>query len=213
MRNLTILDKILNNVDNAIRTICIPNERVSIRPTPGNSLKDISLNKADKRHIAGLMRINHAGEVCAQALYQGQAATAKLENIRNQMIDAANEEIDHLAWCEERLKGLDSRVSILNPLWYIGSFCLGAIAGLAGDKVSLGFVAETERQVVAHLKKHLEKIPDNDLKTKAILSQMEKDEEQHAKLAMEAGGINLPFFVQKVMQLTSKFLTISCYYI
>lgn len=214
MRHYTVFDNLILGVDNALRTICIPKLRGSTRPTPLQGKQDdVTMGIDDKRHVAGLMRINHAGEVCAQALYQGQALTAKLPDVREQMRKASIEEIDHLAWCEERLLELDSKVSILNPIWYTGSFLLGAIAGLLGDGVSLGFVAETEKQVVSHLQKHLAKIPENDVKTKAILMQMEKDEGQHAQMAQEAGAIELPFLVRKMMHITSKLLTFSSYYI
>lgn len=213
MRNFSILDNLLSNLDNALRTICVPEKRVSDRPTPGRDLPDMQMLNSDRKHVAGLIRVNHAGEVCAQALYQGQALTAKLEKVRAQMLSAANEETDHLAWCEERLAQLDSHVSILNPLWYLGSFALGATAGLWGDNLSLGFVAETERQVVKHLQRHLSKIPANDEKTKAILQQMEIDEAEHAKIAEEAGATKLPKAVQILMHYTSKLLTFGSYHI
>jgi 3-demethoxyubiquinol 3-hydroxylase len=213
MRHYTLIDHLINGVDTALRTICIPETRSSTRATPGHNLEDISICEEDRRKIAGLMRVNHAGEVCAQALYQGQATTAKLENVRQQMIISANEEIDHLAWCEERLSELDSHVSILNPLWYAGSFVLGAVAGLAGDSLSLGFVVETEKQVVAHIQEHLKKIPSEDLKTKAILQQMEEDEARHADVASNAGARDLPFVIRKLMHGVSKLLTFSSYYI
>lgn len=213
MRNFSILDNLISGVDNALRTICAPENRASDRATPGRELSDIQMSAADKKHVAGLVRVNHAGEVCAQALYQGQALTAKLEKVRAQMLDSANEEIDHLAWCEERLAQLDSRVSILNPLWYLGSFALGAIAGFLGDGLSLGFVAETERQVVSHLQGHMKRIPANDVKTKVILQQMEEDEAEHAQTAEDAGAVSLPKPVQILMHYTSKLLTFGSYHI
>lgn len=143
------------------------------------------------------MRVNHAGEVCAQALYRGQALTAKLVEVRAQMAEAAAEEIDHLAWCEERLRELDSRPTVLNPFWYLGSLMLGMAAGLAGDRWSLGFVAETERQVSQHLQKHLQKLPAQDNKTKLILERMHEDEAYHADMAMAAGAAELPDFIKK----------------
>ena len=159
------------------------------------------------------MRVNHAGEVCAQALYQGQALTAQLTHIKQQMTEAAIEETDHLAWCEQRLQELDSKPSQLNFIWYSGSLLLGALAGLAGDKISLGFVAETEHQVSAHLQAHLKKLPQEDKKTKLILEQMQKDEEHHAHTALEAGGIELPYLVKELMALVSKIMTKSSYYV
>jgi ubiquinone biosynthesis monooxygenase Coq7 len=213
MRNFSILDTVINGFDNALRTICVPEKRSSSRVTPGKHIEDVTMSHQDKRHVIGLLRVNHAGEVCAQALYQGQALTAKLEKTRQEMQKAQNEEIDHLAWCEERLTDLGGRVSILNPIWYINSFMLGALAGIMGDGLSLGFVAETERQVVKHLQKHLTKIPENDMKTKEILRNMELDEANHAQMAESSGAVQLPFLVQKLMNACSKFLTIGSYYI
>ena len=158
------------------------------------------------------MRVNHSGEVCAQALYQGQALTAQLSQVKEQMTQAAAEEIEHLAWCEKRLAELDSKPSLLNPIWYGGSLLLGALAGLAGDKISLGFVAETERQVTAHLQSHLRRIPAEDSKTKVILEQMQVDEEHHAETAVQAGAVELPYLVKKVMSAVSKLMTKSSYY-
>lgn len=159
------------------------------------------------------MRVNHSGEVCAQALYQGQALTAQLTHIKKQMCDAAAEEIDHLAWCEERLAELDSKPSLLNPLWYAGSIVLGALAGFAGDKVSLGFVAETERQVARHLQRHLNKLPLKDEKSHAILLKMKEDEEHHASTAINAGAIELPLIVKQLMRVVSQLMTQTSYYI
>lgn len=159
------------------------------------------------------MRVNHAGEVCAQALYQGQALTAQLTHIKKQMSDAAAEEIDHLAWCEERLTELGSKPSLLNPFWYGGSIILGALAGFVGDKVSLGFVAETERQVSAHLQHHLQQLPAKDKKSQAILFKMKEDEEQHATTALNAGAIELPYIVKQLMRVVSKLMTKSSYYV
>jgi ubiquinone biosynthesis monooxygenase Coq7 len=159
------------------------------------------------------MRVNHAGEVCAQALYQGQALTAQLTHIKKQMMDAALEETDHLAWCEARLYELDSQPSRLTVFWYSGSIVLGALAGWAGDKISLGFVAETERQVSAHLQNHLQSLPVDDKKTRLILKQMKEDEEHHAQTAIEAGAIELPSVVKQLMSLVSKVMTKSSYYL
>ncbi len=213
MRNFSMLDNLISGFDSALRTICVPEKRVCARETPGREIADIKMGSSDKRHVIGLIRVNHAGEVCAQALYQGQALTAKLEKTREQMLIASNEEIDHLAWCEERLRELDGHVSILNPVWYVGSLILGATAGMLGDGLSLGFVAETERQVVKHLQNHIVKIPKNDMKTKKILHQMEIDETKHAQTAEDAGAVTLPYLVQKCMNICSKFLTIGSYYI
>jgi ubiquinone biosynthesis monooxygenase Coq7 len=160
-----------------------------------------------------LMRINHTGEVCAQALYQGQALTAKLPEVRQSMERAAQEENDHLAWCDSRLKAPDNRKSLLNPFWYAGSFMIGAAAGLAGDKWSLGFVAETEHQVEDHLENHLKRLPPQDQKSRAVLEQMKEDEIHHATVALEAGGAELPGPIKLAMKLTSKLMTKSVYYL
>lgn len=213
MRTISFIDALISEVDTALRTILPPNKRVSTRYSPAAEIEDAPLSLREKKHVAGLMRVNHAGEVCAQALYQGQALTAQLTHIKQQMSDAAAEEVDHLAWCEERLYELGSKPSLLNPIWYSGSILLGALAGFAGDKVSLGFVAETERQVTAHLKNHLQKLPVHDKKSQAILKQMQVDEEQHAKTAIESGGIELPIPIKQMMSLVSKLMTHSSYHI
>lgn len=158
------------------------------------------------------MRVNHAGEVCAQALYRGQALTAKLPTVREEMKQAADEEVDHLAWCEERLHQLDSHTSLLNPLWYSLSFCIGAGAGLINDRLSLGFVAATEDQVCNHLKSHLQKLPEQDQKSRAVVAQMLKDEAKHAHAAIKAGGITFPQTVKTLMTAASKAMTKSSYF-
>ncbi|MBA2650875.1 MAG: 2-polyprenyl-3-methyl-6-methoxy-1,4-benzoquinone monooxygenase [Tatlockia sp.] len=213
MRNLSVLEKIIGEVDLALRTLAPPRQRSSVRKSPGEHIAESSLNPEEKRHVAGLMRVNHSGEVCAQALYQGQALTAQLATVKAQMDEAAAEEIDHLAWCENRLAELGSQPSLLNPIWYVGSFMLGALAGLAGDRLSLGFVAETEYQVSAHLQKHLKILPNQDTKSKAILEQMQEDEAQHAHVAMNAGASELPLFIKKIMQGVSKLMTHSSYHV
>ena len=196
--NLSPVDKLISQFDQALRTLT-PGSSQPRRVTPALSQSEQSMEDAEKRLAASLMRINHTGEVCAQALYQGQAATAKLADVRSAMENAASEEVDHLAWCEQRLVELDSRTSILNPVWYAMSFGLGAAAGLAGDKWSLGFVAETEQQVCEHLEDHLTKLPDSDTKSKAILEQMIVDERSHGETAKAAGGAELPLPIKKVM--------------
>ena len=213
MRRLSLLDKLVCEFDTAVRTLFVPEHRNSVRACPGRRINDESLSASEKRHVASLMRVNHAGEVSAQALYQGQALTAKLSAVKAQMTEAAAEEVDHLAWCEQRLRELDSRPSVLNPLWYGGSLMIGALAGFVGDKWSLGFVAETERQVTNHLQEHLAHLPANDLKTKAILAQMHEDEAHHADVANAAGAAELPFLVKRLMRGVSKLLTKSSYYI
>lgn len=209
----TLLDRVIKEVDNTLRTLIPPTTRPATRLSPAKAIAESPLSAAEKKHIAGLMRVNHAGEVCAQALYQGQAITARLDQVKEQMNQAAAEEVDHLAWCEERLHQLDSHPSILNPIWYCGSILIGALAGIAGDRVSLGFVAETERQVTKHLQSHLQGLPSEDKKTKAILEMMQADEEHHANVAMEAGAQELPLVMKQVMSLVSKLMTRSSYYI
>jgi ubiquinone biosynthesis monooxygenase Coq7 len=213
MHQLSLCDKLLCEFDTALRTLLVPKHRNSVRESPGHPIAESLLTTKEKRHIAGLMRVNHAGEVSAQALYQGQALTAKLPRVKAQMTEAAAEEVDHLAWCEQRLRELGSQPSLLNPFWYSSSLMLGALAGLIGDKWSLGFVAETERQVTKHLQHHQEHLPANDLKTKAILAQMQIDEAHHADVANEAGAAELPFLIKKGMQFASKLLTKSSYYL
>lgn len=213
MPAMSMIDTLILEVDNALRTLLPPKDRITRRASPALHHPDTTLSAAEKRHIAGLMRVNHAGEVCAQALYQGQALTAQLNKIKTQMKIAAEEEVDHLGWCEERLHELGSTTSLLNPLWYTGSLLIGALAGLAGDKLSLGFVAETEHQVTAHLQEHLHKIPEHDLKTKVILEQMQDDEEHHAQWAIDAGAMELPRPIKSLMSMVSKLMTRSSYYV
>ena len=209
-RQETKVDQLISQFDVLLRTL-VPKAAQPYRPNPALAHEQADMDEAERRHAAGLMRINHTGEVCAQALYQGQAATAKLEEVREQMTLAAQEEIDHLAWCDQRLQELDSRTSILNPLFYGLSFGIGAAAGLAGDKYSLGFVAATEDQVCQHLEEHFESLPAQDERSRAILRQMHEDEAQHAEWALNAGGIEFPAPVKKVMTLLSKVMTKSVY--
>ena len=213
MRITSFIDKVISELDNALRTINPPQKRSVVRLSPAEGMADDGLNQQEIKHSAGLMRVNHAGEVCAQALYQGQALTARLTHIKQQMTDAALEETDHLGWCEQRLYELGSKPSILNLVWYSGSIVLGALAGLAGDQISLGFVAETERQVSAHLQNHLRIVPKDDKKTEAILKQMQEDEEHHAISALAAGGIELPDSIKQLMSMISKLMTTSSYYL
>ncbi|MFM1896489.1 MAG: hypothetical protein RLZZ385_1563 [Pseudomonadota bacterium] len=195
---LSPLDHLLVQFDQALRTL-VPGSSQPARPSPAEVLEDASLADSERRHAAALMRINHTGEVCAQALYQGQALTARLPEVRSTMEQAASEEVDHLAWCEQRLQELDSRTSLLNPLWYAMSFSVGAVAGLAGDRWSLGFVAETEQQVCDHLQDQLGKLPDQDARSRAIVTRMMEDERQHGEAAREAGGAPLPAPVKLLM--------------
>ena len=212
MRNITPIDRFINGIDQAVRTV-FGSPQVTERPNPATDQPEPELNETQSRQVAALMRINHTGEVCAQALYQGQALTAKLPKVRKSMERAAQEENDHLDWCESRIHDLHSHTSYLNPLWYAGSFALGAAAGVVGDKWSLGFVAETERQVVKHLDSHLAQLPEQDDKSRAILEQMKSDELHHATIALEAGGAELPKPVKKAMAVMSKVMTGTAYYI
>jgi ubiquinone biosynthesis monooxygenase Coq7 len=208
--NLSPLDGIIAQFDQALRT-CVSGANQASRSTPAEAHKEQELSGSEKKHIAGLMRINHTGEVCAQALYAGQALTAKSHETIASMKHAAAEEVDHLTWCDERLTQLGSRPSLLNPIFYGLSFALGATAGLAGDKWSLGFVAETERQVEKHLQNHLDEIPESDQKTKAIIKQMIIDEQQHGESAKAAGGKNLPNPIQLAMKTMARVMKKATY--
>ena len=190
------------SIDEALR-ISTGEAPAPFRENPAGDLAAAELNEDDRRHVAGLMRINHTGEICAQALYAGQAATAHNDETREAMQLAADEEIDHLSWCEDRLKELDSHPSILNPFWYAGSFAIGAVAGIAGDDWSLGFVKETENQVEAHLEDHLERLPEGDARSQAILDQMKEDEAKHARMAEDAGARELPPPIRRAMTMTA----------
>jgi ubiquinone biosynthesis monooxygenase Coq7 len=181
------------------------------RPSPSQGHTESDLSEEQRKHVAGLMRVNHTGEVCAQALYQGQALTAKLPTVRGEMRQAAREEIDHLVWCEERLQELDSHTSYLNPAWYGMSFALGAVAGAIGDEVSLGFVAATEERVCNHLKDHLKQLPETDRKSQLILQQMLEDEQRHGDKALDAGGKDFPQPVKDAMSAVAKLMTGSSY--
>ncbi|MCU7851251.1 MAG: 2-polyprenyl-3-methyl-6-methoxy-1,4-benzoquinone monooxygenase [Candidatus Thiodiazotropha sp. (ex Monitilora ramsayi)] len=205
-------DRFIIGFDQALRTL-FGRPQVTERPDPADMHPEADMSEQERDITARLMRINHTGEVCAQALYQGQALTAKLPEVRDSMERAAQEENDHLDWCESRLKALDNRKSLLNPFWYAGSFMIGAAAGLAGDKWSLGFVAETEHQVEAHLEDHLRKLPSQDTKSRVVLEQMKEDEIHHATVALEAGGAELPSPIKLAMKLTSKLMTKSVYYL
>ena len=209
-RHLHPVDKLLIQADAALRTI-FGNPPLSGRPYPADGCSEAELSDQEKKHTAGLMRVNHSGEVSAQGLYQGQALTAKLPNVRLKMEQAAIEENDHLVWCEQRLNDLDARKSLLNPVWYTGSLLIGATAGMLGDEWSLGFVAETEHQVVRHLDEHLESLAEHDERSRAILEQMKIDESKHATTALHHGGAELPAPVKKLMGLMSKVMTRTAY--
>ncbi|MGN2248892.1 2-polyprenyl-3-methyl-6-methoxy-1,4-benzoquinone monooxygenase [Frateuria edaphi] len=200
-RTLSPFDRLLTGIERALETVAGAPEPA--RPSPAEDMEDAPLDEQERRHAAGLMRINHTGEVCAQALYDGQAALARDDDTRRHLQHAADEETDHLAWCAQRLRELDSRPSLLNPLWYAGSYAIGAAAALVGDKVSLGFVVETERQVEAHLEDHLQRLPPQDERSRAVLAQMQADEVRHADNAKARGGIDLPFPIPGLMHLSS----------
>lgn len=207
---MSFIDNSILNLDRALRTL-VPGAAKESRPSPAETAPDAPLSESEKQHSIGLMRINHTGEVCAQALYSGQALTAKLDAVRKEMDDAAVEEIDHLVWCEKRLNELGSHTSLLNPLFFGASFAIGAGAGLISDRLSLGFVAATEEQVCLHIDKHLDSLPTQDEKSKAILKQMRIDEAKHQLAALESGGLVFPQSVMKTMTLISKVMTKSTY--
>jgi len=203
------IDRLIIGFDRALRTLCGP--AVSLRPVPGENLPGIELNAAEKRHAAALMRVNHSGEVCAQALYQGQALTARGDAARDTLERAAAEETEHLAWTALRIDELGGRVSVLNPFFYAGSFAIGALSGLLGDKWNMGFLAETERQVEGHLDGHLEQLPARDEKSRAIVAQMKEDEARHANTALAHGAAELPEPVKQAMRISSRLMTVSTY--
>lgn len=206
-----MLDKFIIEFDKGLKTLTAGAH--SVRQHPDANVKDTELSADEKRHIVGLMRINHCGEVCAQALYNGQALTAKNPQTVQALQQASKEETEHLAWCEKRIQELGGHTSFLNPLWYAGSFTLGAIAGAIGDKWNLGFLAETERQVGAHLDKHLQDLPAGDDKSRAILEQMKIDEAEHADTAVRLGGAELPKPVKAAMKQMSKVMTSTTYHL
>jgi ubiquinone biosynthesis monooxygenase Coq7 len=211
-RRYSPLDRLVMNFDQALRTLA-GKPLVTGRRNPAHDCEDATLGEAQKTESMRLMRVNHAGEVAAQALYQGQALTARLENVRNRMERAAEEENDHLDWCEQRVTELGGHVSYLNPLWYLGSFAIGAAAGVVGDKWSLGFVAETEKQVIRHLDGHLQRIAEQDRKSRAIIEQMKIDEAHHGAEAKRAGGADLPQPVQRAMAFVSALMTGTAYWL
>lgn len=212
MRVLSALDQLIGGLDDALRSVS-GNAASSGRPYPADDIAETEMDEAERRHAAGLMRVDHAGEVAAQALYHAQALTARSAAVREHMRRAAREEGDHLQWCSLRLRELDSRASLLDPLWYAGSFTIGAFAGLAGDRVSLGFVSETERQVEAHLAEHLQRLPAADQRSRAVLAQMQSDEERHGADARDAGGLPLPPPVPQLMRGVALVMTRSAYWI
>ena len=211
-RQLSPLDRILSGIDTALRSATHSPTRAA-RPNPAVDIVEAPLTKQEKSHAAGLMRVNHAGEIAAQGLYQGHAALARDAAIGQQMKRAADEELDHLGWCEERLTELDSSPSKLRPIWYAGAFAIGAASGVLGDKWSLGFIEETERQVSAHLTGHLDELPKNDARSRAIVTQMRDEEEEHGANANAAGAAQLPAPAKELMRACAKIMTRAAYWI
>ena len=204
-------DKLIIGFDSALRTLLVPAQ--TIRKTPGSDNSENELTNTEKELSTALMRVNHVGEVCAQALYQGQSLTARNEEVQKTLMKAAREETEHLAWTEQRINELGGRKSFLNPLWYGGSFAIGFVAGLVGDKWNLGFLAETEGQVEEHLSSHLQKLPANDEKSRAIVMQMKIDEASHATMALSHGGAELPVPIKAAMKFSSKIMTQTAYWV
>ena len=207
---MTTVDRLFAGLDNALRTIA-STRTVATRPSPADGIPEQVMSRREVEHAAGLMRVNHAGEVAAQGLYQGHAAVARDPDVSRQMQEAADEERDHLGWCDQRLLELNSHTSRLSPLWFAGAFAIGAASGLLGDKWSLGFIEETEKQVSEHLRGHLAKLPKNDERSRAIVRQMRDEEEQHGRNAKVAGAASLPGPVRELMRLTSRVMTLTAY--
>ena len=208
-RRMSLLDRLIQEVDRGLRTVAAAN--VAARPNPADGSRESVAEDAARRHAAALMRVNHAGEIAAQALYHGQALTARNPKVRATLLEAARDETDHLAWCEQRVRELGSRTSLLAPVWYAGSFAIGALAGLAGDRNSLGFVAETEKQVIEHLESHLHELPPDDERSRRIVAQMQADEARHGAEARDRGGRDLPRPVREIMRRTARIMTRAAY--
>ena len=206
-----MIDQLILEFDKALRTVFAPAR--TVRPVPGDELPDAVFEDDERRHAAALMRVNHVGEICAQALYQGQALMSRDPAIRESLQQASDEETEHLAWTERRIAELGGRKSLLNPLWYGGALAVGMAAGRFGDRWNLGFLAETERQVEAHLKSHLESLPAQDRKSRAIVEQMKADEVEHAETALRLGAQELPAPVKGVMKLAARVMTRTTYWV
>ncbi len=207
--NDSLLDRLITELDTALRVTATAAH--ANRPAPEPDDRPPALTEHERARSAALMRVDHAGEVAAQALYRGQAAVSRQPGLRDALLKAADEEHDHLAWCEDRVRELGQRTSLLGPLWYAGGFTIGALAGLAGDRVSLGFLAETERQVTSHLDSHLERLPSGDLPSRVIVGQMREEELAHAQDARRRGGVELPAPVRSLMRAASKVMTTVSY--
>ena len=212
MTELSLVDKMVRTADQAMRSVCGAPHTTG-RISPSADVEETELSDYERDEAGRLMRVNHVGEICAQALYQGQALTARDKKVQESLDQSAAEENDHLAWCEQRLEELGTRKSLLNPFWYAGSFTLGSIAGLAGDKWNLGFLAETEHQVADHLQGHLNRLPERDTKSRAIVEQMKIDESKHATIAAKAGGAELPTSIKSLMRFGSKVMTRTAHWI
>jgi 3-demethoxyubiquinol 3-hydroxylase len=210
-RTYDVLDRVIGEIDSAIKVLSTPAR--SRRTFPANRSEESALDDAERLESGRLMRVNHSGEIAAQALYQGQALTARDSAVAGAMRQAAAEEIDHLAWCEQRLQELNGRTSVLNPLWYAGSFAIGALAGTLGDRTSLGFLAETEKQVEAHLRDHQDRLPAADHRSRSIVDQMTHDEAAHGAKAASLGADQLPFALRWAMRLTARVMTRSAYWL
>jgi len=208
-QSMTVADRVILGFDRGLRTLA--GRMTAGRPSPARDLPEADLNPAEKRHAAGLMRINHTGEVCAQALYEGQALIARKDDVRALLLDAASEETDHLVWCQSRLDELEARPSVLNPLFYACSWSLGVVTGALGDRTSLGFVEATEEQVSAHLSDHLSSLPIGDQRSRAIVSTMRADETAHGENALRAGGVAFPKLTRSIMRLASRVMTTTTY--
>lgn len=206
-----MIDSLIIEFDRALRTVFGPAH--SVRPVPGDELPAAGLSDAQKRHVAGLMRVNHVGEICAQALYQGQALSSSDPSVTAALREAAGQETEHLAWTAQRLAEVGGHRSLLNPVWYAGALTLGVVAGKLGDRWNLGFLAETERQVEAHLQDHLERLPEEDARSRAIVDQMKQDEIEHAETAVALGAVELPAPARLAMKLASRVMTRTAYYV
>lgn len=211
-RQLTSLDRLVSGLDNVLHGLTAPASRLG-RPNPAESIVDQSLSSAERSHSAGLMRVNHAGEVAAQGLYQGHAAVARSSGVAAQMRSSADEERDHLGWCEQRLRELGAQPSRLRPFWYAGAWLIGAGSGVLGDRWSLGFVAETERQVSEHLSTHLDRLPPGDARSRAIVGKMREEERLHGEKAQNAGARRLPRAVRQLMRMSAKVMTRTSYWV
>ncbi|MDD3329315.1 MAG: 2-polyprenyl-3-methyl-6-methoxy-1,4-benzoquinone monooxygenase [Zoogloea sp.] len=206
-----MIDQLIIGFDRALRTVFA--NAHTVRPVPGESRPEAEMSEEERRHAAALMRVNHCGEICAQALYQGQALMSDNEGIKKALAGAAQEETEHLAWTERRIAELGGRKSLLNPLWYGGSLAIGMLAARFGDRANLGFLAETERQVEAHLKSHLTRLPEQDLRSRDIVEQMKVDEVAHAETALQLGGVELPAPVKAAMKASSRLMTGVAYWV